>query len=307
MKRFGIPEEKKKRVILDTDAANEVDDQFAIVQALLSESLEIRGMIAAHFEPKKSLTSEEDSYREIHKILGLMGRRGKIQVLHGAKAAMTQEYLPAFSEGSAFIVEEAMNAREDMPVYFVFLGALTDMAAAVLTKPEIVEKNIRVIWIGGGNWPEGGYEYNLNNDVMAANVVMGSDLEIWQIPRNVYRMMPVGFAELYAKVHPCGAVGQYLCDNVIAFNNANKNHPGEYRILGDSPAIGVLLYEDCGEWELRSAPQFTSDLRYLHTEGKKVMRVYKNLNSRFILEDFYAKLRLFFETKERQEREKLEN
>lgn len=302
MKSFQIPEEKKKRVIIDTDAANEVDDQFAIVQALLSESLDIRGMIAAHFGPKKSLTSEEDSYREIHKILNLMNRQGSISVFHGAKAAMTQEDVPAVSEGSEFIIEEAMKAREDVPVYFVFLGALTDMAAAILSKPEIAEQNIRVIWIGGGNWPEGGYEYNLQNDVMAANVVLDSQVEVWQIPRNVYRMMPVGLAELYTKVYPCGAVGRYLCENVIVFNNANKNHPGEYRILGDSPAIGVLLYEDCGEWELRPAPQFDSDLNYIHRKGTHAIRVYKNLNSRFILEDFYAKLKLFFETEENQER-----
>ena len=49
MMHFGIPDEKKSRVILDTDAKNEVDDQFAIVQAVLSESMDIRALIAAHF------------------------------------------------------------------------------------------------------------------------------------------------------------------------------------------------------------------------------------------------------------------
>ena len=47
MKHFGIPEEKKSRVIINTDAKNEVDDQFAIVQAALSESMDIKAFIAA--------------------------------------------------------------------------------------------------------------------------------------------------------------------------------------------------------------------------------------------------------------------
>jgi purine nucleosidase len=37
----------RRRVIIDTDAKNEADDQFAIVHALLSPSLEVRGLIAS--------------------------------------------------------------------------------------------------------------------------------------------------------------------------------------------------------------------------------------------------------------------
>ena len=67
MMNFGIPYEKKIRVILNTDAKNEVDDQFAIVQAVLSESFDMRGIIAAHFGEEKSKQSMQDSYDEIKK------------------------------------------------------------------------------------------------------------------------------------------------------------------------------------------------------------------------------------------------
>jgi inosine-uridine nucleoside N-ribohydrolase len=40
---------RKRRVIIDTDAKNEADDQFAIVHGLLSPTLDVRGLIAAHF------------------------------------------------------------------------------------------------------------------------------------------------------------------------------------------------------------------------------------------------------------------
>ncbi len=70
MRDFNIPKEKWKRVIIDTDAKNEVDDQFALAHALLTPSFDIRGIIATHFGEDKSQTSMMDSYDEIQKVLG---------------------------------------------------------------------------------------------------------------------------------------------------------------------------------------------------------------------------------------------
>jgi hypothetical protein len=46
---FEVPQEKVVRVITNTDAKNEADDQFAIVHALLSPKFENVGFIAAHY------------------------------------------------------------------------------------------------------------------------------------------------------------------------------------------------------------------------------------------------------------------
>jgi purine nucleosidase len=64
---------KRRRVIIDTDAKNEADDQFAIVHALLSPSLDVRGLIAAHFGTSRSNRSMDESREEIDLLLGLMG------------------------------------------------------------------------------------------------------------------------------------------------------------------------------------------------------------------------------------------
>lgn len=125
-----------------------------------------------------------------------------------------------------------------------------------------------MIWIGGRNWPCGGWEYNLGNDIAAANVVFASNVELWQIPRDVYRMMPVGLSELYTRVRPHGEIGRYLCDNVIRFNNAAPNRPTGYRILGDSPAIGVVLYEDCGAYDWRPAPELDGQMHTMFTRER---------------------------------------
>ena len=49
-----IPDYKKIRVIIDTDAACEADDPFAIAQALMSPKLIVRGILAEHFREPES-------------------------------------------------------------------------------------------------------------------------------------------------------------------------------------------------------------------------------------------------------------
>lgn len=290
MVKFNIPDEKKVRVILDTDAKNEVDDQFAITQAVLSEGFDLKGIIAAHFGTDKSKTSMQDSYEEILKVLTLLHRE-EVPAFHGASAALENVAQSIDSEGANLIIEEAMK-EDTRPLYVAFLGPLTDMAIALLKKPEIAKKNLTVIWIGGRNWPTGGWEYNLKNDLLAANVVFKSDVALWQVPRNVYRMMPVSLSELYVRVLPHGEIGEYLAKSVVEFNNKWVSRPGAYRILGDSPAIGLMIYDDCGEWEYKAAPEFDENMNYIHNGKNRPIRVYKNINERFILEDLYAKLEL---------------
>ncbi len=79
MLSFNIPREKKVRVILSIDLKNEVDDQFAMVQAILTESFDLRAVIPSHFGTEKSPHSQKDSYDEGMLILEKMGLTGKIK------------------------------------------------------------------------------------------------------------------------------------------------------------------------------------------------------------------------------------
>ncbi|WP_166240943.1 nucleoside hydrolase [Paenibacillus turpanensis] len=287
-----IPDEKKTRVIINTDAKNEVDDQFAIVHAVLTPSFELHGIIPAHFGDRKSATSLKDSHDETMLVLRLMGMEGQIRVEDGAEHAMPDEQTPVDSAGARFIIEEAMK-DDERPLYIAFYGPLTDMASALLLEPRIADRDIKVIWIGGGDWPAGGWEYNLANDVHAANVIFKSKLELWQISRAVYRQMPVSFAELVERVYPHGEIGRYLVEELIAFNNASVQRPAEYRILGDSPAVGVILFPDCGRWSWKPAPELDEQMKYIHNGKHRPIRVYETMDARFIMEDFYAKLAQF--------------
>ena len=69
----AFPPEAKQRVIVNTDAKNEADDQYAIVHAVLTPSFELHGIIPAHFGTGKSATSMQDSFDETMLLLRLMG------------------------------------------------------------------------------------------------------------------------------------------------------------------------------------------------------------------------------------------
>lgn len=285
------PADAKQRVIINTDAKNEADDQYAIVHAILTPSFELHGIIPAHYGTRKSPKSMQESYDETVKLIRLMDLEGQVRVEAGAEHAIPDESTPSDSPGARLIIEEAMK-DDDRPLYVAFYGPVTDIASALLLEPEIERRNLRVLWIGGGAWPNGGREYNLSNDVNAANVLMKSNLEVWQIPRHTYRTMSVGYAELIEKIYPQGEIGKYLVEQLLE-HNANTNPWMEYRSLGDSPCIGIMMDPECGKWSWRPAPTFDEQMHYLHTGQYRPIRVYDSVNTRFIHEDLFAKLAQF--------------
>ena len=293
---YDVPENKKVRVIIDTDAKNEADDQFAIVQALLTPQFIIKGIIGTHFGTRRTERSMEESYEECLKILDLMDLTGKVDVLRSSLSAVKSESDYEYTEGAARIVEEALSG-ETSPLFVVFLGPLTNLACAYLHNPEIAGKLI-AIWIGGDVYPEGGEEFNLSNDITAANIIMKSGIELWQVPKNVYRLMRTSLAELQDRVYPYGKIGKYLFEQMVEFNirtSAVFDGPwpmGEMWHLGDNPVIGLMMDEHEFCYTMKEAPFIDDEMKY-HFDGKgRQIRVYHDIDHRFILEDMFSKIKL---------------
>jgi inosine-uridine nucleoside N-ribohydrolase len=285
----------RRRVIIDTDAKNEADDQFAIVHALLSPSLEVRGLIAAHFGTSRSDRSMEESREEIDLLLDLMGLQ-QVTVANGASTGIPDERTPLDSAGAQLIIAESKLATASEPLFVAFLGPLTDMASAILLDPDIVERDIVVIWIGGvgygGVETYPGVEFNLRNDIAAANVVYDSGITVWQVPSNVYSQVSVSYTELEEKIGGTSKLADYLIDQMVEWNRTFWPEPIESRSLGDSPAISLMLYPRGGNFRVVPAPRFGQQGHYLPGSGHPV-RVVEAVDVRFLLEDMFAKIRRF--------------
>ncbi len=298
---FKVPEQKRVRMIVHTDCKNEADDQFALAHHLMTPMFDVRGIVAGHFDLNHSQYGKgntmQASYDEVELVLRLMGLSGQVPVLRGAPAALSDEKTPIDSEGARFIIQEAM-ADDKRPLFVAFQGAITDLACALLLEPRIADR-LTAIWIGGGTWPEGGDEFNLHNDIHAANVVFASKAALWQVPKDVYKMMNVSLAELELRVAPCGELGKYLFRQMVDFNTALGGNPawphGETWCIGDQPTVGVLLEDkDRNHYTMKTAPRVAPDMRYLHDTGYREIRVYHTIDARLTLEDFYAKLKLCY-------------
>ena len=299
---YTVPENKKVRVIVHTDCKNEADDQFAVAHHLMTPRFEVKGLVAGHFwkNPQEygELGTAKASYDEILKVMSLMGVEGEYPVYLGAPKALEDEHTPIDSEGARFIIREAMR-QDSRPLYIACQGAVTDVASALLMKPEIAER-MTVIWIGGGDYPSGGFEFNLMMDIHAANVIFSSGVPVWQIPKSVYKVMAVSLAELQLKVRPCGEIGKYLFEQMAEFNHKAAAYEmewphGEIWGLGDQGTIAVLMEElEKENYDLVPAPRIAEDMTYIHGQDNRKIRVYKSLDARLTLEDFFAKLAINF-------------
>lgn len=108
-------------------------------------------------------------------------------------------------------------------------------------------------------------------------------------------MSSVGYAELEEKVAPCGPLGEYLVRQLQEWNETWHPEPIEHRALGDSPAIGLMLNPTGGLFRTVPAPTFSAEGGLL-PGGHHTVRVCEMYDFRYLLEDFYAKLRRFART-----------
>ncbi len=294
---FTVPEAAKIRVIVDTDAKNEADDQYAIAHFLLSPTMDIRAVTAAHFEGKAGTgDSMERSFKEIEKLLELMEIED-VPALRGQKGPDDT----GLSEAARFMIDEAQ--REDQrPLYVAILGAAANLATALRAVPDIGEK-ITAVWNGGGPYPEGRPEFNVMQDPGAARALLSSSAQVWQIPQDVYASFEVTLAELFSRIRPCGKIGEYLCRQ-LEENNLREFDPdfllraGDNWTPGDNATVAAFLMNRFrGNWYTRPAPKINGDLTYDDSPGGKEIRVYTGLDMRMALEDLFAKLALAYGNK----------
>lgn len=286
---FDVPDYKKIRVIIDTDAACEADDPFAIVHALLSPKLIVEGIIAEHFNEEGSV---ERSYSEIETILAAMNL--KVPVFMGQKAQIDKDEV--ISSGVEFIISEA-NRECDIPLFILCQGAITNVAVAFKKCPEIIDK-VTVIWIGThGEAPyEAPFrEFNAGNDLEAANLVLQSKADLWIVPSTVYITINIGIAEIQRRILPCGEIGRHLFNQLVDYNNSKFAGwtKGESWSLGDSPAIALALNPDCGHYKYVKAPFVKEDTSSAIKDDNPLVKLYTDVDSRYILEDLISKLELF--------------
>lgn len=308
---FKLPEAFKIRVIIDTDAGIETDDDYAIVYALISPKMVVKGIVAEHFNDMRGEGSMEESYREIATVLDHMGLKDKVPFYRGSPKPMGTEGCDPNAEGIDFIIEEAM--RDDpMPLYFLGMGPITNLALALQREPRIADK-MSVIWVGGGQMPGGFTEFNLNNDIQAANYVMSGTIPVSCVQTECYNGMKVGLSTLQTKVKPCGEIGEYLFQQLVdrlydyikLAMNANPDYCenetvqagmplGESWYLADVAAVAVALEPHNFMMKVVPAQLALGNNIVIGNPKVRPITVYDALSYNYIFDDFFSKLEILY-------------
>ena len=293
--RLSKPEGKID-VVLDTDTYNEIDDQFALAYMLCrKDRINLKSICAAPFHNAKSdnpADGMEKSFQEIHHILKLMGKEEYAgQVYRGSTEWLSDEETPLCSEAAEKLAELAVGYSPEKPLYIVAIGAITNVASALLLKPEITDR-IVIVWLGGNahHWPDN-MEFNCGQDVAAARVVFGSGAAVVQLPcAGVVSSFKTTAGELEMSLRWKNWLCDFLVDIVERDGAAESPYKTWSRVIWDVTAVGWLLEEDFMKDRLVPSPIPQYDHHYSFDPDRHFIRYVYWINRDALFEDLFEKL-----------------
>lgn len=288
--------EGKVDVVLDTDTYNEIDDQFALSYLIKSDDkLNLKALYAAPFwngNSENPADGMEKSYQEIHKILKLIGKPEYSEFTYrGSTQYLPDEKTPVISDAANHLAKLAMEYTPEKPLYVVAIGAITNVASAVLINPEIIDR-IVLVWLGGTahHWPHN-REFNCFQDVAAIRVLTNCGLAFVQLPcAGVVSSFSTSKGELEMHLRGKNELCDYLIDNTIHAGSTESPYSTWTRVIWDVTAVAWLLDEKFMDDYLTPTPIFQYDDHYSFDPTRHLMRYVYNINRDALFEDLFRKL-----------------
>ena len=285
------PPAGKVSIVLDTDTFNEIDDQFALTYAVLSpERIELEAIYAAPFHNERSNDPEDGmlkSYDEILRVLERLGRQQQYPVFQRTRAWLSDLAQPESSPAMEDLIARARQERSG-PLYVVAIGAITNIATALLLAPDIASR-IVVVWLGGNalSWPSA-KEFNLQQDPRASRHLFDCGVPLLYVPcLGVTDHLITTQAELERFIKGRGAIGDYL------FSIYSKTHPDHFaysRVIWDIAPLAWLVNPAWVPSEIVHSPILTSELTYSYDARRHFIRYAYMVNRDAIFADLFRKL-----------------
>ena len=233
--------------VLDTDAYNEIDDQFAIAYLLRSDDkIDTKAIYAAPFLNARSVSAADGmkkSYDEINKLLRLMDIQKDVYL--GSESFLGDEKTPVVSASALDLAERVKNYSPENPLYIIAIGAITNVASAILINPDVAE-NAVLIWLGGHALDyHDTKEFNMRQDIAAARVIYNSGIPYVQLPcQGVVSSFTISKPELECWFLGKNKIADYLAKNAIAEADSYAFGKPWTRVIWDVTAVAWLLNEN---------------------------------------------------------------
>lgn len=285
-------------VVLDTDTYNEIDDQYALAYLLRSQDrLRIKGIYAAPFHNLKSVSPKdgmEKSYEEIFKVLELADE-GKMKniVYKGSEKYLDDEKTPVNSDAATHLAKLAEGYSPQNPLYVIAIGAITNVASAILKNP-MSAKNIVAVWLGGQSHDRRRTEeFNMMQDIAAARTVFLSEARIVQLPcAGVVSELRTTKPELEYWLLGKNKLCDYLVENTVREAESYAAGKPWSRVIWDISAVAYMLNDENRFMLSREEKTLLPDYNCNYEESRieKTMEYVYQIERDAIFEDLFKKL-----------------
>lgn len=291
LRMLAPPKARPVRMVLDTDTYNEIDDQFALVYALISPELDVQAIYAAPFKNSRAngpAEGMEKSYEEILRVLSKLDRSPDNFAFKGSTRYVTDLKKPERSPAALDLVARARKSSPEDPLYVVPVGAITNISNALLIDPSII-RNIVVVWLGGNghHWPHQ-REFNFRQDLNASRLVFDCGVPLVQVACTpVVTHFTTTVPEMERYVGGRGPIGDYLLE---IFKDYRKDHFAWSKVLWDMTAVAWVINDRWLPSDLVHSPIVTDNYTFSFDDGRHMIRTVKFVHRDPIYRDFFTKL-----------------
>ena len=298
----------KARVLLDTDANNEIDDQHAIAYLLLNgEAFVVEGLTVNRTNNGGDI---EEQAKEAERVIRLCNLHPQLPVTRGASGSFDDIALcvddPVYDGKDAvnLIIERAHATQADKLILLA-IGKLTNIALALKKDPDIIDR-VRVVWLGS-NYPDPG-EYNLDNDEPSVNFVLDTDVEFEMAVVRYFSDTGTSAVRVTLDdvVENVAGKGPQASSPVTGRNGGEFSNFGDYsvnllenvRMSGTPPSRALYdmavaaIVKNPGWASARSipAPTYVDGAWLERPENPRQILVWENFDKQAIIDDFYSTL-----------------
>jgi inosine-uridine nucleoside N-ribohydrolase len=295
-------EHEKIRVVLDTDANNELDDQHAIAYMLFNgDVFDVEGITV---NKTRNGGNVNQHLEEAERVVELCNLDGQVRCYRGANGNFEQirDHVkePEFDghEAVDFIIRTAKTYSPEKKLVLLPVGKLTNIALALHKDPSIAPK-VRIVWLGS-NYPRPG-EYNQDNDVPSMNYILDTQVD-FEIALVRYGQ-PSGTAAVKASLEEIEekmpSLGPHISEPVTGRHGGEFDTFGDYavelfrkmghksRALFDMAAVAILKNPSWAKSTVIPAPHLVSGKWVERPDNPRRITVWEDFDRDAIMKDFY--------------------
>lgn len=290
-----LKSDRIKKVIIDSDTYNEMDDQFAIAYALGAEKIKLLALNAAPFHNYRSNSFSEGmekSYEEILRVLDVTGKSGTVPIFKGSLSRISDnpDFVPVDSPAARNIIKEALASDEI--IYILALGVITNVVSAIMLEPAVKDK-ICVIWLGGNCLEHPNLcEFNLEQDYAAGQKLINSGVNLILLPAmgesghgtQLLVTRREGLQQIRGDSRAC----EFFRETLPEEFNGNYYENGWERIIWDIAAPAVINAYDAFDFSIVPAPVFADNRAYAFDQTRHKIIYMERLNPERVFSDTYS-------------------